>query len=101
MRNIIISSTNENIIQTIIFVFQINEVIDLMVNGELNKVIIAVVIMINLKALAIILNDFLMILFCFLLRSNIMVVIKKYIPDMMNDNIDIVLSFVSLKYKNP
>ena len=101
MRNIIISSTNENMIQTIIFVFQINEVIDLMVNGELNKVIIAVVIMINLKALAIILNDFLMILFCFLLRSNIMVVIKKYIPDMMNDNIDIVLSFVSLKYKNP
>jgi hypothetical protein len=88
-------------IQTIIFVFQINEVIDWMVNGELNKVIIAVVIMINLKALAIILNDFLMILFCFLLRSNIMVVIKKYIPDMMNDNIDIVLSFVSLKYKNP
>ena len=77
MRNIIISSTNENMIQTIIFVFQINEVIDLMVNGELNKVIIAVVIMINLKALAIILNDFLMILFCFLLRSNIMVVIKK------------------------
>jgi hypothetical protein len=64
-------------------------------------VIIAVVIIINLKALAIILNDFLMILFCFLLRSNIMVVIKKYIPDMMNDNIDIVLSFVSLKYKNP
>ena len=101
MRNIIISSTYENMIQTIIFVFQINEVIDWMVNGELNKVIIAVVIMINLKALAIILNDFLMILFCFLLRSNIMVVIKKYIPDMMNDNIDIVLSFVSLKYKNP
>ena len=101
MRNIIISSTNENMIQTIIFVFQINEVIDWMVNGELNKVIIAVVIIINLKALAIILNDFLMILFCFLLRSNIMVVIKKYIPDMMNDNIDIVLSFVSLKYKNP